>query len=89
MIDIQQPDDAMVEFFKECGYTHIQQIEGRGWCAINRFIYTHGVLFGMDRTFIKGRYCFQDQCGAEGFLLDWDGITVPVVGVDGCTAIKG
>ena len=86
---IDHPDKALVEHLNACGYTHIQRIEGRGWCGIGRFMFTHGVLFGMDITGYKGRYCFQDQCSAEGFMLDWDGITVPVVGVDGCTAIKG
>lgn len=79
----------LLTILKENGYTNIWHIENRGWCATQRFIFTWGVCFGLDKTGYKGRYCFADQCSAEGFLLNWDGITVPVVGEDGCTAIKG
>lgn len=58
-------------------------------CGIERFIYSLGVSFGLDGHYRHGRFCFDTLQNARGFLEDWDGKTYPVVGVDGCKAIKG
>lgn len=70
------------------GYEHVREVEGWGWCGISRFMFTCGVCYGMDETGRKGRFCFDTMMDAELFLRDWDGTTIPEVGVDGCTAVK-
>lgn len=76
------------EFFASQGYTDIKKWEKYGWCAINRYIFTVGFLIGMDRTGMKGRFCFDTMANAKLFAENWDGETFPVAGLDGCTAIK-
>lgn len=69
------------------GYTNVREIDGMV-CATHRYIYTVGVCYGIDMTGYRGRFCFDSQQNAELFLKDWDGQTMPVIGEDGCTAIK-
>lgn len=69
------------------GYKELRVIDGQ-LCGIQRFIYTVGVCYGLDSTGYVGRFCFDTWANASLFLREWDGITLPEVGVDGCTAIK-
>ncbi len=69
------------------GYTNVRVIDGV-ICATMRFIYTVGVCYGIDSTGYRGRFCFGTQLEADLFLIEWDGVTLPVVGEDGCKAIK-
>lgn len=73
--------------FTEHGYTQLRHINGMA-CGVMRFIYTCGVCFGLDDTGYVGRYCFDTYQNASLFLKDWDGLSTPKVGVDGCTAVK-
>lgn len=57
-------------------------------CAIQPFMFTWGVLVNVEMQMYEKRYCFDSLCEASGFLACWDGITEPVVGENGCTAIK-
>lgn len=70
------------------GYECVRQVEGWGWCGILRMMFTVGVCHGMDETGLKGRFCFDTRQNAYLFLDEWDGKTLPEVGIDGCTAIK-
>jgi hypothetical protein len=69
------------------GYQNMREIDGMV-CATMRFIYTVGVCYGIDATGYRGRFCFESHQCADLFLKDWDGQTPPVIGEDGCTAIK-
>ena len=69
------------------GYENVREIDGMV-CATVRFIYTVGVCYGIDSIGYRGRFCFDSQQNAELFLKEWDGVTSPVIGEDGCTAIK-
>jgi hypothetical protein len=75
------------DFFFNLGYREIRLIDGE-YCGLLRFIYTVGVCYGLDETGYRGRFCFDNHLDASLFLADWDGVTLPVVGEDGCTAIK-
>ena len=77
----------MKEILESYGYEEIRCIDGI-WCGLMRFLYTVGVCHGMDEHSIKGRFCFDTYQNASLFLKDWDGETPPVIGDDGCTAIK-
>ena len=69
------------------GYQGMREIDGMV-CATMRFLFTVGVCYGIDETGYRGRFCFDSYQNAELFLKDWDGKTLPVIGEDGCTAIK-
>lgn len=69
------------------GYQNLRLVNG-DWCGTQRFIYTVGVVLGLDETGYTNRFCFDTEQNAALFLKDWDGETLPVIGNDGCTAIK-
>lgn len=71
------------------GYGNLRELEPVGVCGTYRFLFTVGVCFGLDRSGYRGRFCFDTQADAEAFLNEWDGLTYPVIGDDGCIAIKG
>ena len=79
---------SLEEELAAMGYMELREVEGWGMCGISRFIYTCGVCYGMDATGMRGRFCFDTYQNASLFLRDWDGKTLPEVGIDGCTAIK-
>ena len=58
-------------------------------CCLERFIFTVGVCFGLKGHYRHGRFCFDTLQNARSFLCRWDGTSYPIVGEDGCTAIKG
>jgi len=70
------------------GYTHLRMVGDLGWCGIYRFVFTFGVCISLDRVGYAGRFCFDNLPCAALFLKEWDGKEFPIVGKDGCTAIK-
>ena len=73
--------------FTEHGYTNLREINGMS-CGVSRFLFTCGVCYGLDEVGYVGRYCFDTHQNASLFLKEWDGVTNPVIGEDGCKAIK-
>ena len=69
-------------------YENVREVIPGFICATHRFLFTCGVCCGLDETGYTNRFCFDTMQNAELFLKDWDGNTVPVVGEDGCKAIK-
>lgn len=78
----------IIEMLTEYEYFQIRYVEGWGWCGLQRFIFTVGVCHGLDNIGRKGRFCFHTLGDALAFYEEWDGSKLPVVGEDGCTAIK-
>jgi len=81
-------DPVLVLELIKNGYMDLKVVGELGVCGISRFMYTVGVCYGLDETGYQGRICFDSMQNAQLFLHDWDGITLPKVGEDGCTAIK-
>lgn len=81
-------DEALLSILDEHGYADVRHVDGRGFCGLMRMMFTVGVCVGLDETGMKGRICFDTWQNAQLFLSEWDGKTEPVVGEDGCTAIK-
>ncbi len=89
---IDNPDDGLdpvlvLNLIKN-GYSDLRVVGELGVCGISRFMYTVGVCCGCDETGYQGRICFDTMQNAQLFLKDWDGITMPTIGEDGCKAIK-
>lgn len=85
-------EEQLEAFFEGEGYEEIQKVEGWGWCGLNKYIFTWGVLYGMNHWGIQGRFCFDTRGNALAFYKDMikygRDVEKPVVGQDGCTAIK-
>ncbi len=65
-----------------------QKSVGNKVIGIQRFIFTYGVILDVKMWSYGGRYCFSDLTSALGFYNEYDGTQVPIIGKDGCTAIK-
>lgn len=59
------------------GYMAIMEVEGRGVCAIQKFLFTYGLVFGIDSTGYKGRYCYRSLEEATVALAMWKGTGDP------------
>ena len=78
---------GFLKFLNSQGYIDTRDIDGR-ICAIYPFLFTWGVCYDLDEEGYRGRYCFDSLCSAQGFLKNWNGVKLPEVGQEGCTAIK-
>lgn len=73
---------------EQARYESLKNIDGN-LCGLMQMLFTVGVMYGIDEQGnYHGRFCFDTYQNAELFLQDWDGHTLPVVGEDGCKAVK-
>jgi hypothetical protein len=67
-------DQAMVEHW---GFRRVRDVPGRGDCAVQRFVFTAGLLVGvrLERLWIEyeARYCYETAHEAVQALDAWDG----------------
>jgi len=66
----------MQKFIDE-GYFEIREIEGLGICSLMTFVFTTGLVIGMDDIGYRGRYCFSSKEEASKSLKEWDGVGDP------------
>ena len=85
---LYQETDRMPDYWELLGYTDIREVIPNYWCGIYRYLSTYGVCIGLDASGHQGRFCFDTYLNAQLFLRDWKGFELPVVGDDGCTAVK-
>jgi hypothetical protein len=77
------------ELLEKEGYRKLRYVQGVGWCGLMPMLFTTGIMLDLDEIGpAQGRYCFSEWAEAAHFLENWDGITEPVAGVNGCTANK-
>ncbi len=69
------------------GYRNIRFVNNQ-FCGIMRQIYTVAVFYGLDDQGNKGMIHFDTDQHAVEFLAAWDGETMPIVGANGCKAVK-
>jgi hypothetical protein len=55
------------------GYYGIREIPGKGLCGLRKFIFTTGLVIGMDEVQYYGRYCYSDESDALKALNEWNG----------------
>jgi hypothetical protein len=55
------------------GYYEIREIPGIGLCGLRKFIFTTGLVIGMDEDRYYGRYCYSNEVDALKALNEWDG----------------
>lgn len=62
---------------KNEGYSNLTEKPGKGLCGLFRFIYTVGLVYGINEFGYEGRYCYQDYNDALSSLHIWNGIDDP------------
>jgi len=74
----------LTEEFKERleseGYMHLREVEGRGICGLMKFIFTVGLVYGIDQIGYKGRWCYPNEKAADAVYAFgiWDGKSDPM-----------
>lgn len=63
-------DKEHEEFFTEMGYGLICKMHGRT-VGISQFIYTTGIVVGMDDSGYEYRYCYHTMAEAAVALMNW------------------
>jgi hypothetical protein len=63
----------LIEYLKSEGYYEIREIPGIGICGLRKFIFTTGLVIGMDENLYYGRYCYSNESDALKALREWDG----------------
>lgn len=81
-------DFDMMAYWQDQHYFDIRFFGHHGYCGLQRFMFTVGVCLGLTFSGYECRFCFNTLNDAQHFYKHWDGTTVPVIGIDGCTAIK-
>jgi hypothetical protein len=56
----------------EDGYTHLREINGL-ICGLYRYIFTIGLVVGLDEYGYKYRYCYENRIDAIVDIAEWDG----------------
>jgi hypothetical protein len=67
------------KYLESEGYTGIREIEGRGIYGVHRFIFTTAIVYGIDETGYKSRWCYPHSLIMELAIAysKWDGIGDP------------
>jgi len=54
------------------GYYEIKEIPRKGLCGLQKFIFTTGLVIGMEEHGYYGRYCYSTESDALEALNKWD-----------------
>lgn len=68
---------SLIKQLEDEGYTHLTTIPGRGVCGLHRFVFTSGLVYGLDETGYSGRYCYETIYEARVALQNWNGVNDP------------
>jgi hypothetical protein len=65
-------EQQLLEVLKEEGYEYITPLDMEGVeiaCGLYRFVFTTGLVIGLDETGYSGRFCFPSHADAKEVLL--------------------
>lgn len=68
---------SIEEILNREGYTDVRTVAGRGLCGLSRFVFTVGLVYGIDFDGYQGRYCYGSRSDALAALKEWDGAGDP------------
>jgi hypothetical protein len=66
-----------IKYLEEQGYVQVREIPERGICALRKFMYTTGIVYGLDDSGYKGRWCYASMPMAVVAFSQWDGVGDP------------
>ena len=70
-------DIRLIAVYERIGYKHLHIISSRGLRGLHRFMFTTGLVYGLDSCGYVGRYCYENYADALDALISWDGIGDP------------
>jgi hypothetical protein len=65
--------DELDDWIGQPGVTDVQEKGDAGFVCIYRYMYTHAILSGLERSTYDGRWCYKDYDAAKTALDAWDG----------------
>lgn len=65
------------EYLIEEEYFNIIEVPNKGICALYRFAFTTGLVYGIHEWGYSGRYCYSNLSDAKKALNKWDGLLEP------------
>lgn len=68
--------EALTPELQLFGYTDLRQIDGKQ-CGLLGFMFTTGLMVGLDSEGYERRYCYEHQEDALAALAVWDGTGHP------------
>lgn len=72
MKEVEKLDDEHVKFYTDMGYGMPVKLDGE-IVALGKYLYTTGIMVGMDETGYKHRFCYATEGEAMIALLEWIG----------------
>lgn len=59
-------------FLTQEGYNHLRMV-GQRLCGLYNFMFTYGLVYGLDESGYAGRYCYENGMDALNALESWSG----------------
>lgn len=70
MLAMDRPQ--LIAFLAANGYTHLREIDGQV-CGIQKYIFTWGLVVGLNMASYERRYCYEHEQDALEALSAWNG----------------
>lgn len=67
----------LIEYLKSEGYLYIRELPTGKLAAIQQFVFTYGLIVGLDICGYEYRYCYENEKDAKLALETWDGTGDP------------
>lgn len=68
--------DELHQYLSQNGYTDLREIGGK-LCGLSKFMFTTGLVVGLDQHGYELRYCYENEAEARAALQSWQGIGHP------------
>ena len=75
---VEELSEEQAAFYEDMGYRTLHKIDGEV-VGLSQFLFTTGIVVGMDETGYKHRYCYHTVLDAHSALMEWiaDGTEEP------------
>jgi len=70
MITVEKLPDEQKKFYEDMGYMGPIKLNGE-IVVINRFLFTFGIVCGLDETGYSHRFCYETSLEAHEALIKW------------------
>lgn len=75
--EFNKEEIELINYLKTEGYFEFRKVANFGLCALQKFIFTTGIVVGLNPIGYYGRYCYSDYEEASDELKKWNGLGDP------------